>query len=76
MKWLAVFVKGMKEQIRDYWILLMVVVMAPLFISIYFLMAETDSPSYEVIIVNLDRDLEMKVKQNNPGISLVRLVAA
>jgi len=74
MKWLAVFIKGIKEQIRDYWILLMVVVMAPLFISIYFLMAETDSPSYEVIIVNLDRDLEMKVKQNNPGISLVQMM--
>ena len=42
MRWYAVFIKGIREQIREYWILVMTVLMAPLFIAIYFLMAETE----------------------------------
>ena len=49
------FVKGMKEQIREFWILIMIVVMAPLFIAIYFLMVEVENPEYKVILVNLDQ---------------------
>ena len=44
MRWYLVFRKGIREQIRDYWILLLTVVMAPFFIVIYFLMAETEDP--------------------------------
>lgn len=55
MRSLHVFVKGVKEQIREFWILIMILVMAPLFIAIYFLMAETEDPEYNVIVVNQDR---------------------
>ena len=55
MRWFDVFIKGVKEQVREFWILIMIVVMAPLFIAIYFLMAETEDPEYNVILVNLDR---------------------
>jgi len=55
MRWLDVFIKGIKEQIREFWILIMIVVMAPLFIAIYYLMAETEDPEYRVILVNKDR---------------------
>ena len=55
MRGLHVFVKGVKEQIREFWILIMILVMAPLFIAIYFLMAETEDPEYNVIVVNQDR---------------------
>jgi ABC-2 type transport system permease protein len=58
MRIFLVFRKGIREQVRDYWILLMTVVMAPFFIVIYFLMAETEDPEYDVILVNLDRGAE------------------
>ncbi len=58
MRIFLVFRKGIREQIRDYWILLMTVIMAPFFIVIYFLMAETEDPEYDVILVNLDRGTE------------------
>jgi len=58
MRLFLVFRKGIREQIRDYWILLMTVVMAPFFIVIYYLMAETEDPEYDVILVNLDRGAE------------------
>jgi len=40
MRWYDVFIKGIKEQIRDYWILIMVVVLAPLFIAIYYVLKQ------------------------------------
>ena len=56
MRWYAVFIKSIREQIREYWILVLTILMAPLFIAIYYLMAETEDPEYDVILVNMDRE--------------------
>ena len=71
MRWYVVFLKGIREQIREYWILVMTVMMAPLFIAIYFLMAETEDPEYDVILVNLDRGAEYEGASLNLGDSIV-----
>jgi len=71
MKWYAVFIKGIREQIREYWILVLTVLMAPLFIAIYYLMAETEDPEYDVILVNLDRGGEIDGAVLNLGDSIV-----
>ncbi len=71
MRWYAVFIKGMKEQIRDFWILAMTVIMAPLFIAIYFLMVETETPVYDILLVNQDSGIQHDGKQVNLGDSLV-----
>ncbi len=71
MRWYAVFIKGVREQIRDYWILIMIVVMAPLFIAIYYLMVETETPHYQVTLVNEDRGMEMNGTRINLGDSLL-----
>jgi len=71
MRWLDVFVKGMKEQIREFWILIMILVMAPLFIAIYYLMAETEDPEYRVIMVNRDRGTQHPGGTYNLGDSIV-----
>lgn len=71
MRWYAVFIKGIKEQIRDYWILVMTVLLAPLFIAIYFLMAEIEDPEYDVILVNLDREAKYKGGALNLGDSII-----
>jgi ABC-2 type transport system permease protein len=71
MRWYLVFRKGIREQIREYWILVMTVLMAPFFIGIYFLMAETDDPEYDVVLVNLDRGAEHEDGFLNLGDSIV-----
>ena len=71
MRFIDVFVKGVKEQVREFWILIMIVVMAPLFIAIYFLMAETEDPEYHVILVNLDQGTHHQGETYNLGDSLV-----
>lgn len=71
MKWFDVFIKGIKEQIREYWILVLTLLMSPLFIVIYFLMGETEDPVYDVILVNQDRGSEYKGKAFNLGDSII-----
>ena len=73
MRWHHVFIKGIREQLRDYWILVMIVVMAPLFICIYFLMEDSESTEYRVILVNQDRGTQLDGKPVNLGDSLVHL---
>ena len=71
MRCYDVFIKGIKEQLREYWILVLTVLMAPLFIAIYFLMAETEDPVYDVILVNLDRPTEYSSRNFHLGDSIV-----
>ena len=63
MRWYTIFIKGLKEQVREYWILVLTVVMAPIFIAVYYLMAETEDPVYEVILINLDQGAD---RSNGP----------
>ena len=49
----------------------MIVVMAPLFIAIYYLMAETEDPEYRVILVNKDRGTQHLGGAFNLGDSIV-----
>jgi ABC-2 type transport system permease protein len=71
MRWYVVFIKGIREQIREYWILVLTVLMAPLFIAIYYLMAETEDPQYDVILVNMDQGTEYEGRTMNLGDSIV-----
>jgi ABC-2 type transport system permease protein len=71
MRWYDVFIKGFKEQLREYWILVLTLLMAPVFIAIYFLMAETEDPVYDVILVNLDRGSESQAQDFNMGDSII-----
>ncbi|MFH0758263.1 MAG: ABC transporter permease [Bacteroidota bacterium] len=71
MRWYYIFIKGVREQWRDYWILIMIVVMAPLFIGIYFLMSDTGEVSYDVILVNRDCGADVTGIEINLGDTLV-----
>jgi len=66
MKWYSVFIKSLKEQIRDYWILLIVILLAPFFIFVYYLMIESENPEYDIILVNSDKG----ISNLQPGINL------
>ncbi|MCK4748471.1 MAG: hypothetical protein KAT15_15575, partial [Bacteroidales bacterium] len=71
MRWFYVFTKGIREQVRDYWILVMVVVMAPLFIAIYFLMADPGEVGYNVVLLNQDQGYSLDGVRVNLGDTLV-----
>lgn len=71
MRWYDVFIKGIREQVRDYWILVMTLVMAPLFIAIYSLMGESEEPVYDVILVNNDEGGILDGQPFNLGDSIV-----
>ena len=72
MKWYHVFIKSIREQIRDYWILLIVVLLAPFFIFVYYLMIETENPDYDVLLVNNDQgSIIIPGHQLNLGDSLI-----
>jgi len=72
MRWYFVFLKGVKEQIRDFWILILVILMAPLFIFLYYLMVESEKPRYDIVVVNCDRGIRFGETQVNIGDSLIR----
>jgi len=71
MRWYFIFTKGIREQLRDYWILVMILVMTPLFIAIYFLMSDPGELSCEVIIVNNDQGYSQEGVMVNQGDSLM-----
>ena len=72
MMWYHVFTKSLKEQIRDYWILLIVVLLAPFFILVYYLMLEGENPVYDVLLVNNDEGIRIGSRYTiNLGDSLI-----
>ena len=54
MKILAIFIKSIKEQIRQFWLVLLTILMAPFFVGIYYLMWESTQLSLNVTVVNHD----------------------
>jgi len=58
MKLLSVINKCTREQIRNFWILLLTVSMAPFFVFIYYLIIESSKPHYDLLILNRDKGIE------------------
>ncbi len=71
MKWFYVFLKSLKEQFRDYWILVITLVFAPFFVFMYYLMMDTETLSCKIISVNRDVSFHVMHTQVNLGDSLV-----
>ncbi len=71
MKWYYVFIKSLREQFRDYWILILTLVFAPFFVFMYYLMSETETPSYNIVFVNQDKTVYFFGHPLNLGDTLV-----
>jgi len=71
MKWYFVFVKSIREQIRDYWILLLTISLAPFFVFMYYLMVETETPEFKILLVNQDKGTFHLGQPTNLGDSLI-----
>ncbi|NDJ76030.1 MAG: ABC transporter permease [Chloroflexi bacterium] len=54
MKLWSVFVKSMREQVRDIWTLLLTLSSAPFFVLIYYLLFGGGSTTYSVLVINED----------------------
>ncbi len=71
MRWYFVFIKSIREQIRDYWILLLTITLAPFFVFMYYLMMESETPEFRIILVNQDEGASFLGQQINLGDSLI-----
>ena len=55
MKLLSIINKSIKEQYRSFWILILTISMAPFFVFIYYMINESQQPSYDILILNGDK---------------------
>ncbi len=55
MKLFAVIRKSFTEQIRQFWILILTITMAPFFVGIFYLIYKSTAMNLKVCVVNLDR---------------------
>ena len=67
----AIFIKSVKEQLRNFWILLLTVSMAPFFVFVYFLINEASQPHFTVLILNHDQGIVQEGQVSNLGDSLL-----
>jgi ABC-2 type transport system permease protein len=76
MKWYWVFIKSLREQYRDYWILVLTIVFAPFFVFMYYLMSKTENPRYDVVFLNQDKTVLFLNQPLNLGDTLVQYLQA
>jgi len=62
-----VFLKSLKEQVRNYWILILTVTLAPFFVFIYYLINEASQSSYDVLLLNQDQGINIENTHVNLG---------
>ncbi len=71
MRWYFVFIKSIREQIRDYWILLLTISLAPFFVFMYYMMVEAETPEFNIILINQDEGIFSGDQPINLGDSLI-----
>ncbi|HCS40894.1 MAG TPA: hypothetical protein DIW44_15105 [Anaerolineaceae bacterium] len=54
MRLMRVFLKSMREQLRSYWLLILSISIAPMFVLLYWMITGGGSTTYRVLIINLD----------------------
>lgn len=71
---LSIFTKSIKEQLRNYWVLLLTVSLAPFFVFVYYLINETSQPSYDILILNQDEGIIHQDQEINRGEEILPFV--
>ncbi|MQY79936.1 MAG: ABC transporter permease subunit [Bacteroidetes bacterium] len=67
MKLISVIRKSIKEQLRNFWILILTVSMAPFFVFVYYLILESEKPHYDVLLLNQDKGITYLAEEFNYG---------
>ena len=52
---LRIIQKNVREQMRNFWIFILAVTMAPFFVAVYYLIIEASQPQYDILILNHDK---------------------
>jgi len=73
MRIIEVIRKTAKEQIRNFWVFALTIVMAPFFAGVYYLISESTKPSYDVLILNQDKGITIEGTNINHGKEFVKL---
>ena len=76
MKFWSVVRKSALEQIRQYWILVLTVSMAPFFVVVYYFINESSKPHYDILLLNQDQGVETVTGTRNYGAELIESVGA
>ncbi|MCP4724831.1 MAG: ABC transporter permease [bacterium] len=71
MKLLSIIKKSIKEYLRSFWLLLLMVSMAPFFVFIYYLFVESENQDYDLLILNNDAGIELSSDVLNHGDLLI-----
>lgn len=71
MKTIHIIIKSLKEQFRNFWVLLLTLSMGPFFIFVYYLITETSKPQYDIEIVNNDKGVVIDGQAYNHGKDMV-----
>ncbi len=71
---LAIFKKSIKEQLRNYWVLLLTVSLAPFFVFVYYLINEASQPRYDILILNQDKGIHNADQKINQGKAVLPFV--
>jgi len=66
-----IFIKSVKEQLRNFWILILTVSMAPFFVFVYYLINEASQPHYTALVLNLDKGIVVQDEEINLGDDLL-----
>ena len=74
MKIFSIIKKSFKEQIRNFWILILTVSMAPFFVFIYYMIAEATKINYDVVLINQDNGFDLATGKFNHGDFLVDVI--
>ncbi len=67
MRIISILKKSLKEQLRNFWIVLLSLSMGPFFIFVYYLINESSTPQYKVIVVNNDAGINANGQTQNKG---------
>lgn len=71
MRIVGIIKKSLKEQLRNFWVVLLSLSMGPFFIFVYYLINESSTPQYKVIVVNNDTGIDANGRVQNKGKDLV-----
>lgn len=71
MKTLSIIIKSLKEQLRSFWILLLILSMGPFFVLIYSLITESSETQYKLLVINRDRGTTIDGQMVNHGADLL-----
>jgi len=76
MRIFSIVIKSVKEQLRNFWVLLLTLAMGPFFIMVYYLITESYKLDYTVLIVNEDTEVPLRENSVNLGSTLIDFAKA